>query len=70
MNKRDCLSQITTTMEAGKKYGLSDSYLRRLIAQGKVRGRKTIRTWLVDIPSLQEFLKTERRPGPKPKRRR
>jgi hypothetical protein len=65
--KRDCLSQITTTMEASKKYSLSDSYLRRLIAQGKVRGQKTIRTWLVDVPSLLKFLKTERRPGPKPK---
>ena len=68
--KQDCLSQITTTMEASRKYGLSDSYLRRLIAQGKVRGRKTVRTWLVDVPSLLQFLKTERKPGPKPKRSR
>ena len=70
MKNADCLSQITTTTEAAQKYGLSDSYLRRLIAKGKIRGRKTVRTWLVDIPSLQRFLATERKPGPKSKRTR
>ena len=62
---------LITTWEAHKKYKLSTGYLRSLLAAKKITGRKAPITsrryvWLVDEPTLKKFLKTERKPGPKP----
>ena len=61
-----------TTYEASKKYGLSTGYLRYLLGRKSIKGRQAKITskgniWLIEEPSLKAFLKTERRPGPKPK---
>ena len=60
-----------STYEAGRKYNLSQSYLRHLIAKDtlKAEGVRVSREriiWLIDEASLKAFLKTPRTPGPKP----
>ena len=64
-----------STYEAGRKFDLSQSYFRHLIAKGtlkaeavKVSGKRII--WLIDEASLKAFLKTPRKRGPKPKKRK
>lgn len=57
-----------TTWEAYQKYGLSTSYLRRLLARGVIKGREAPITsqrkvWLVDESSLKKYLQKKRRPG-------
>ena len=68
MKKQDYLSKVITIAEASRKYGLSDAHLRRLMGQGKIRGRHSGGTWLLDLDSLLRYLKTPRHPGRKPKR--
>ncbi len=67
MRKQNCLSQIITIKEASQRYKLSDGYLRHLMIRKEIRGRKAGGTWLIDLPSLQEFVSKERKPGPKAK---
>ena len=66
--------QFLSTYEAGRKFDLSQSYLRHLISKGtlkaesiKVTDKRII--WLINEPSLKAFLKTPRTPGPKPSKR-
>ncbi len=59
-----------TTWEAHKKYGFSTAHLRRLLAQGVLKGREAPITsrrkvWLLDEDSLKKYLKTERKRGRK-----
>lgn len=64
--------KLLSTYEAGRKFKLSMSYLRHLIAKGvlkadpvKVTAKRVI--WLIEPSSLKAFLKTPRTPGPRPK---
>ena len=57
------LDDLITIQEATKHYKLSGSYLRRLISQNRIRGRKLGTTWILDPASIEAFLKTERKRG-------
>lgn len=57
------LDDLITIQEAIKRYKLSDSYLRRLLRQGKIRGRKLGTTWILDPASIEVFLSTPRKRG-------
>jgi len=59
-----------TTYEASEKSGLSTSHLRRLLAKNIIKGRLAKITtksmvWLVNDKSLQKYIGTFRKPGPK-----
>jgi len=63
-----------STYEASKKYNLSTGYLRLLLGKKSLKGRQiqtTAKTfvWLIDEASLKKFLKKDRRPGPKIKKK-
>ncbi|MFC1848364.1 helix-turn-helix domain-containing protein [Chloroflexota bacterium] len=50
------LDDLITIQEASERYKLSISYIRRLIGQGRLRGRKMGRTWILDPASIDDFL--------------
>ena len=63
-----------TTYEASKKYNLSTGYLRYLLGKKAIKGRRaTLRkkayVWLIEESSLKGFLKKDRKPGPKKKKK-
>jgi len=53
-----------TVTEAAERYPLSGSQIRRLLADGMVKGKRVGPIWTVDERSLTAYLATERRPGP------
>ncbi|WP_157465342.1 helix-turn-helix domain-containing protein [Deinococcus apachensis] len=62
------MGSISVT-EAVAISGLTPQHLRRLVKTAKVQGRQTGENgvWLVDEESLRNYLRQQRRPGPKPK---
>ena len=69
--KRDSLGNLTSKLisvaEASRISGLSASHIRRLLRDGEIEGVKIGRDWSTTEEAIQEYLKQERRPGPKPK---
>jgi excisionase family DNA binding protein len=63
------LDELIPLKKAAKLSGLSTSYLRRLVSQGEIWGKKLGRNWVTTEQALREFLARERRPGRKPKKR-
>jgi len=62
-----------TTYEASEKSGLSTSHLRRLLAKKTIKGRlakitSKSKVWLVNDKSLQKYIGSLRKPGPKKKK--
>ncbi len=58
---RECI----TTPEAAKRSGLSRIYLARLLRENSLEGFQIGREWLIYTDSLEKFLATPRKPGPK-----
>lgn len=54
-----------TTPEAAQKSGLSRIYLARLLREGTLEGFQLSREWFVYTDSLEKFLATPRKPGPR-----
>jgi hypothetical protein len=59
---------LVSLREASTKYGLSAAYLRRLCIRGIVSATKFGNSWAIDTASLERYLASERKRGPKPKR--
>ena len=59
-----------TTSEAAKRSGLSNVYLTQLLRKGKLEGIQLVREWLIYTDSLEQFLATPRKSGPKGPRKR
>jgi hypothetical protein len=59
-----------TTIEAEQRTGLSRNYFALLLRQGKIEGERPARDWFVYVDSLESFLATKRKPGPKGPRRK
>lgn len=59
-----------TTIEAEQRSGLSRNYLALLLRQGKLEGEHPARDWFVYVDSLENFLNTQRKPGPKGPRKK
>ena len=66
----DTMPNVLTTVEASQRYHVSTRYLRRLMEQGTLRGRRSGVIWLIDELSLKAFFAKPRPRGPKPKRLR
>ncbi len=54
-----------TTLEAERRTGLSRNYFALLLRQGKLEGERPARDWFIYVDSLEKFLATYRKPGPK-----
>jgi excisionase family DNA binding protein len=55
-----------TTTEAAKVSGYHIEYVRRLARNGQIVAKKWGREWMVNRKSFQEYLASEKKPGPKP----
>lgn len=56
---------LISLAEAAQQFGLSHSHLRRLVRDKQVWGVKIGRDWVTTQEAVQQYLATERRPGPK-----
>ncbi len=54
-----------TTPEASKRSGLSKVYLAHLLRKGTLEGFQLAREWFIYTDSLEQFLATPRKSGPK-----
>ena len=61
----DTNREYITTPEAAKRSGLSKVYLAHLLKKGTLEGFQLGRDWLVYTDSLERFLATPRKSGPK-----
>lgn len=62
--------ELITTTEAEQRSGLTRNYLALLLRQGKLEGRRPARDWFIYTDSLEQFLKKERKSGPKGPRKK
>lgn len=60
-------SKLISVAEASRVSGLSASHIRKLLRDGEIEGVKIGRDWSTTEEAIREYLKQERRPGPKPK---
>jgi len=51
--------------QASEKSGLSGAQIRKLLAEGKLEGIKIGSYWAVDSYSLDQYIESARKPGPK-----
>jgi excisionase family DNA binding protein len=56
-----------TTREAAEIVGVSIKQISYLLINGRIKGKKFGRFWMVDKRSAKEYAALERKPGPKPK---
>jgi excisionase family DNA binding protein len=66
----DISREYITTPEAAKRSGLSKVYLAHLLKKGTLEGFQLGRDWLVYTDSLERFLATPRKSGPKGPRKK
>lgn len=57
--------EYISTTEAAERSGLTPHYLRKLLKEGKLEGIQLIRSWVIYTDSLEKFLATPRKSGPK-----
>jgi hypothetical protein len=57
--------EYITTSQAAKQSGFSSIYLARLLREGKLEGFQLVREWIVYVDSLEKYLATTHKPGPK-----
>ena len=58
------------TSEAAKRSDLSSIYLAQLLRNGKLEGFQLGREWFIYSDSLERFLASPRKPGPKGPRKK
>ena len=63
---KDLTSKLISVTRAAEISGLTTGYIRRLIRNSEIEGVKVGRNWLTTEETIREYLKQERRPGPKP----
>ena len=59
------LQDLVSLSVAAQTCGLSANHLRLLVRTGKVWGMKVGRNWLTTRTAVEEYLATNRKPGPK-----
>lgn len=62
--------EYITTPQAAERAGLSANYIATLLRRGKLEGFQLGRDWFVYTDSLEQFLTTARKPGPKGPRKK
>ncbi len=61
---------LLDTKRAAAKLGVTPGQIRHLLSQGRLRGEKFGRDWLVETASIDEYMAHRPRPGRKPKPRK
>jgi excisionase family DNA binding protein len=61
----DTNREYIPTPEASKRSGLSMSHITRLLKSGALEGFQIGRDWLVYTDSLEKYIATPHKPGPK-----
>jgi len=69
-SKTDLDREYITTVEAEQISGLSRNYLALLLRRGVLEGFRPSRDWFIYTDSLEKFLKTPRKSGPKGPRKK
>jgi len=64
-NKAKPDREYLTTLEAEHLSGLSRNYLALLLRRGILEGFRPSRDWFIYTDSLEQFLQTPRKSGPK-----
>jgi len=59
-----------TTIEAERISGLRRNYLTLLLREGKLEGFRPARDWFIYTDSLERFLESDRKPGPRGPRKK
>lgn len=62
-------SKLISTTEASRISGLTHSFICRLLRRGDIEGLKIGRNWLTTEEAIRKYLRQERRPGPKPRKK-
>jgi len=62
--------EYITTSQAAERSGLSNQHLARLLRAGKLEGFQLSREWVIYTDSLEKFLASPRKPGPKGPRKK
>ena len=62
--------EYVTTIEAERLSGLRRNYLTLLLREGKLEGFRPSRDWFIYTDSLQRFLESDRKPGPRGPRKK
>ncbi len=62
------LDELISLADAAELSGLSPVFLRRLVAQRVIWGKKLGRNWFTTAQAVREYLARDRRRGPKPHR--
>lgn len=63
----DIAAQFISVTEAAQLSNLTSSFIRRLLRRGDIAGIKVGASWLTTEAAIRDYLKRDRRPGPKPK---
>lgn len=70
LDKIDTDREYITTPQAATLSGLSKNYLATLLRKGQLDGFQLARDWFVYTDSLENFLATPRKSGPKGPRKK
>jgi excisionase family DNA binding protein len=70
LKKFDPDREYITTPQAAQRAGLSRVYLTQLLRKGALEGFQLAREWFIYTDSLDKFLATPRKSGPKGPRKK
>ncbi len=70
LKKIDPDREYITTPQAAQRAGLSRVYLTQLLRKGTLEGFQLAREWFIYTDSLEKFLATPRKSGPKGPRKK
>lgn len=62
------MSEWISMKEAAEYTGYTPRHIRRLLRDGLVKGQRLGRDWFTTKQALDEYLATNPRPGPEPKK--
>jgi excisionase family DNA binding protein len=60
-------AKLITVTEASRISHLTPSYIRRMLRNGEIEGHKVGESWLTTEEAIRDYLKRDRRRGPKPR---
>ncbi len=63
----DFTSKLISVTKASQISGLTPSFIARMLRRGEIDGAKVGRNWVTTEEAVRDYLKKERRPGPKKK---
>jgi excisionase family DNA binding protein len=67
MGHTNLFAEALSTTEAAHRFQVSQRYITFLARKGAIAAKKLGRDWLIDEASLNTYLSTPHKPGPKPK---